>query len=78
MKESKVIRILPKRGTQNINIDLEQDFDYLEILSMKILQKDAYRIFCSDKGVLVGKVTANGGFPIKNAKISKETAKNFL
>jgi hypothetical protein len=70
MKESKVIRILPKNGTQNVNIDIEQDFDYLEVLSLKILQKDAYRIFCSDKGVLVGKVTANGGFPIQNAKIS--------
>jgi len=70
MKESKVIRILPKEGTQNVNIDIEQDFDYLEILSLKILQKDAYRIFCSDKGVLVGNVTANGGFPLQNAKIS--------
>ena len=70
MKESKVIRILPKEGTQNVNVNIEQDFDYLEVLSLKILQKDAYRIFCSDKGVLVGKVTANGGFPIQNAKIS--------
>jgi|TARA_R110001592_G_scaffold142987_3_gene365410 hypothetical protein len=70
MKESKVIRILPKEGTQNINLNIEQDFDYLEVLSLKILQKDAYRIFCSDKGVLVGKVRANGGFPIQNAKIS--------
>ena len=70
MKESKVIRILPKQGNQNVNIDLEQDFDYLEILSLKILQKEAYRIFCSDKGVLVGKVTSNGNFPIQNAKIS--------
>tara|TARA_R110002012_G_scaffold75383_2_gene190514 strand:+ start:25095 stop:28925 length:3831 start_codon:yes stop_codon:yes gene_type:complete len=70
MKESKVIRILPKEGNQTINVDLEQDFDYLEILSLKILQKEAYRIFCSDKGVLVGKVTSNGNFPIQNAKIS--------
>ena len=35
MKESKVIRILPKEGTQNINLNIEQDFDYLEVLSLK-------------------------------------------
>ena len=70
MGNEKVIRITPKPGNQNLNIDLEQDFDYLEVLSLKILQKDTYRIFCSDKGVLVGKVTSNGGFPLSNAKIS--------
>ena len=70
MGEDKTIRIKTKNGPQNVNIDIQQDFDYLEVLSLRILQKDAYRIFCSDYGVLIGKVLANGGFPIPNAKIS--------
>ena len=70
MSENKAIKIRTKNGTQTVNIDLNQDFDYLEVLSLKILQKDAYRLFCSPYGVLVGKVLANGGFPIKNAKLS--------
>ena len=70
MSENKVIKIRTKNGTQNVNVDLTQDFDYLEVLSLKILQKDAYRLFCSNYGVLVGKVLANGGFPIQNAKLS--------
>ena len=70
MGEDKTIIIKTKNGPQNVNIDIQQDFDYLEVLSLRILQKDAYRIFCSNYGVLIGKVLANGGFPIPNAKLS--------
>tara|TARA_R110001583_G_scaffold4356_10_gene25365 strand:+ start:9011 stop:13603 length:4593 start_codon:yes stop_codon:yes gene_type:complete len=70
MGDNRVIRITPKPGEQKININLEQDFDFLEVLSLRITQKEAYRIFCSSYGVLVGKVVANGGFPIQNAKLS--------
>ena len=53
-----------------INVDLEQDFESLEILSLKILSDDVYTRFCSDYGVIVGRVIVNGGFGIPNAKLS--------
>jgi len=55
---------------KNINIALEQDYDFLEILSLKISQQDLYQSFCADYGVLVGRVIANEGFGVPNAKVS--------
>lgn len=56
---------------QIINVDLTQDFDLLEILSLKFTQKDIYSGgICSDYGVVVGRVFVNGGFGVPNAKIS--------
>jgi hypothetical protein len=55
---------------KNIKIKLEQNTNFLEILSLKISQKDAYQFFNADYGVLVGRVIANGGVGIPNAKIS--------
>jgi len=49
---------------------LEQEVDTLEFLSMSIDTKDVYQDFNADYGVLVGRVTANGGVGIQNAKIS--------
>ena len=70
MGDNRTIHLATKQGTQSLNIDLEQDFDFLEILSLRITQQEAYRIFCANYGVLVGKVKANGGYPISNAKLS--------
>jgi hypothetical protein len=49
---------------------LEQDVDIIEFMSMDIYTIDAYQNFNSDYGVLVGRVIANGGVGIPNAKIS--------
>lgn len=49
---------------------LENDIDFFEILSLKISQNDIYGSFNSDYGVIVGRVTANDGIGIPNAKIS--------
>jgi len=53
-----------------IKVRLEQETDSLEFLSMRIDTKDVYRDFNADYGVLVGRVTANGGVGIQNARIS--------
>jgi hypothetical protein len=53
-----------------ITTQLEQDVDTIEFMSMSIYTKDAYQDFNSDYGVLVGRVLANGGVGIPNAKIS--------
>ena len=53
-----------------LNVNMKQDFDFLEILSLKLRQKDAYRLHSSNYGVIVGRVLANDAFGIPNAKVS--------
>ena len=53
-----------------IKVNLEQDFDSINILSLKILQSDIYNRNCSDYGVVVGRVFVNGGFGLPNARVS--------
>lgn len=69
---SKTIRIrtTPGGGNHYLKVNLEQDFDILEILSLKLTQEDVYRQFYSDYGVVVGRVFCNGGLGIPNAKVS--------
>ncbi len=68
---SKSIRIRTTPGeSRNIQIKVEQDFDFLEIMSLKISQEDLYTSFCANYGVVVGRVIANQGFGVPNAKVS--------
>lgn len=55
---------------KNISFQLDQDFEFLEILSLQIFQNDIYPRDCADFGVVVGRVVANGGLGIPNAKVS--------
>ena len=55
---------------KSVPVDLEQDFEVLEILSLKIYQREIYNRVCSDYGVICGRIFANNGFGIPNAKIS--------
>jgi len=65
------LRIRSKLGiNQTLNVPLDQEYEFLEILSLKILQADIYTRSCAEYGVIVGRVTANNGFGIPNAKIS--------
>ena len=59
-------------GQENIFIetDLTQDYETLDILSIKIKSVDTYRLHNSNYGVVVGRVLANNGFGIPNAKLS--------
>ncbi len=64
-------RIRTKPGVdKSVKVLLEQEFEYLEILSLKILQSQIYTRNCSDYGVIVGRVSVNDGFGIPNAKVS--------
>ena len=68
---SKSYRIRTQPGVdKSIKVQIDQEFDYLEILSLKILQSDIYNRLCSDYGVIVGRVSVNNGFGIPNAKVS--------
>lgn len=53
-----------------VHVKLEQDFNFLEILSLKIKDSDMYKLHQSNYGVIVGRVLANDAFGIPNAKIS--------
>lgn len=61
-------------GNQNqdkyIKVRLEQNVETLEFMSLSIGTADAYQNFNADYGVLVGKVIANNGVGIPNARIS--------
>jgi hypothetical protein len=71
MKANKSIRLRTEPGSsKNIVVKIEQEFDTLDFLSLKITQEEAYRNFCSDYGVVAGRVIANDGFGVENAKIS--------
>ncbi len=72
MSKSYKIRTTPGGGNGylKVNVDLNQNYDFLEILSLKISQKDEYQNFCADYGVIAGRVIVNGGFGVPNVKVS--------
>ncbi len=55
---------------KSIKVHLTQDFEFLEILSIKILESDIYTRQCSDYGVVIGRISINNGFGIPNCKVS--------
>ena len=59
-----------------ITFNLDSEYDTLEILSLKINQRGAYRYHTSTYGVVVGRVLANNGFGVPNAKLSLFIAKD--
>lgn len=70
MSENIRIKATPNSSETLVNIQLNQKFDFIEILSLKITQEEAYRRFCSDYGAVVGRVTLNNGFGVPNARVS--------
>lgn len=67
----KSYRLKTDVGTdRNVRINIQQDFDFLEILSLKLRQEEVYTRFCADYGVVAGRVVTNGGFGIPNANVS--------
>ena len=53
-----------------LNVNMQQDYDFLEVLTMKLRQKDSYKLHSSNYGVIIGRVLANDAFGIPNAKVS--------
>lgn len=54
----------------NVHINLTQDYDTFEILSLKVSTEGIYKLHNANYGVIVGRVLANQGFGVPNAKIS--------
>jgi hypothetical protein len=57
-------------GDKKITVELKQDYDFLEILSLRFTQQDVYASLCADYGVICGRIVANNGLGIPNAKVS--------
>jgi hypothetical protein len=70
MSDNIRIRTTPGNSPSSINVKVNQKFDFIEILSLKISQDEAYRRFCSDYGAVVGRVIVNNGVGVPNAKVS--------
>lgn len=69
MGKSYRIKATPGKD-QNLVLQVDQDFEQLEILSLKIRQSDVYTRMCADYGVIAGRVFANNGYGIPRAKLS--------
>ena len=70
-ENNKSYRIRTEVGQdKSLYFKLDQKFDILEILSLKLRQEGLYKLHTSDYGVIVGRVLANNGFGIPNAKVS--------
>ena len=59
-----------KGNNMHFKVKLEQNVNNVQFLSMDVSTEDVYQDFNSDYGVLVGRVIANDGIGIPNAKIS--------
>ena len=57
-------------GDKYVSVNLTSEYDTLDILSLKINQRGAYRYHTNTYGVVVGRVLANNGFGVPNAKLS--------
>jgi hypothetical protein len=55
---------------RNLQVKLEQNFDTLEVLSLTVTPDEIYTRSCADFGVVCGRVFANNGFGIPNARVS--------
>lgn len=70
--ENKTIRIKASvnGGDTYIKAALTQDFDFLEVLSLKLSQEEVYTRFSSDYGVIAGRCIVNSGLGVPNCKLS--------
>lgn len=55
---------------QVLHVNMKQNVDLFEILSMNFRQDDAYAVQSANYGVVVGRVLANDAFGVPNAKVS--------
>ena len=71
-KSNKSYRIRTNINSENqyINVDIVQNYEKFEILSLDINQSNVYNLMNSKTGIIVGRVLANDGFGIPNAKLS--------
>lgn len=55
---------------QVLKVNLKQDIDIYEILSLTLTQSNLYKLHSADYGLIVGRVLANDAFGVPNAKVT--------
>ena len=68
MKYRVKTKIVPEQN-QYLKVNIEQNFDVLDILTLSIYGTDTYPNPCSDWGVIMGRVVDNNSFPMENVKV---------
>lgn len=78
MPNNKSYTIRTKDGEEYVDIDLNlnQDIDIFEVLSLKLDSKNFYKMQASNYGCIAGRVLANNAIGVPNAKISVFIAAN--
>ena len=67
----KSLRIKANVGKdQVVRVNMKQNVDIFEVLSLELSQQDAYKVQASNYGVIVGRILANDAFGVPNAKVS--------
>lgn len=54
----------------NVLVQFTQEYETFELLSIKMKTENLYKLHNANYGVVVGRVQANGGFGVPNAKLS--------
>ena len=76
---SKSYRVRTQVGVdKSVVVNLDQDFDFLEILSLKLSQSEIYTRQCSDYGVIAGRVSVNDGYGENSCKHNKSISRLFI
>lgn len=70
MNETIRIKANLDSDSSNLVFNITQNFNNLEVLSLKLTSDEVYRLFNAEYGVLVGRVTSNGAFGVSNVKVS--------
>ena len=70
-ENNRTYRIRTKVGEDKfLNVNINQDIEQIEILSLKLDVENFYKLHTSNYGCLVGRVLANQGVGVPNVKIS--------
>ena len=68
---NKTYRIKTEIGNNvTLHVNINQDYEHFNILSLKISKEGMYRMHTSNYGCIAGRVLANEAFGIPNAKVS--------
>lgn len=67
----KSLRIKANIGQESVvHVQMKKDVDMFEMLSLSLSTEGVYKRHSSNYGVIIGRVTVNGGLGVPNAKIS--------
>jgi len=61
-------KILPEQN-QYLKVNIQQDFDVLDILTLSVYGTDAYPNPCGNWGIIMGRIVDSNNFPMENVKV---------